>query len=686
MKFDSDKSVKIYDSNSFYDDRLEDFFLSAVLVRSPVPDGTIRSIEHACLPEGYSLFTAKDIPGENAVHTFEAEFPVFASEKISYEGEPVGILVGPDYGVLLRLLSELNITYTRASTDEKEKEISASRQYGFGNFERAWKNAKIKADKTYCLNLRLPSCGETDGAFCRVQGKTLSLYTPTCWTSHLYRNLSSALNLDKSHIQLYKTNVPFSHKNSPWHNTALSVQCAIAALLSKQNVLLRLSRSEQLLYIEKPLPVKIRHKTAIDSEGVITAASMRIEIDAGAFNPFIAPLVDRLAVSCTNMYKIQNLSVEALAYRSHTSSGAPSLSWADYHGFYAMESQIQELARLANLNSVDVRLRNINAGKDLQKDFPLRFETTPACNVINDVVQKSDFYRKHAAYKLNTYKAESLFSSVPVRGIGFACAYEGSGFLGTEIDSLKQSLEVSMEKDGSAVIYANAPSATVSSIWKNIAAELLSIPVKSVTIDASPRTEESELPETMVSNISVMTQLVKKCCIAIQKLRFRQPLPIRVKRSFVPGKKNVWDNESFGGTPFYTASWAAAAAEIELNPKTYTYGVRTVWISIDGGTILYDSKAEQVVNRCVKALFSCSEEFQTNPVPAVFVNFVPGGTEPKQIGELVFDVLPAAICSAVSQALQKRLTDFPINPNTIYDAVKETEKEEDRAHTAENQS
>ena len=152
MKFDSDKSVKIYDSNSFYGDRPEDFFLSAVLVRSPVPDGTIRSIEHACLPEGYSLFTAKDIPGENAVHTFEAEFPVFASENISYEGEPVGILVGPDYGVLLRLLSELNITYTRASTDEKEKEISASRQYGFGNFERAWKNAKIKADKTYCLN------------------------------------------------------------------------------------------------------------------------------------------------------------------------------------------------------------------------------------------------------------------------------------------------------------------------------------------------------------------------------------------------------------------------------------------------------------------------------------------------------------------------------------------------------
>lgn len=77
------------------------------------------------------------------------------------------------------------------------------------------------------------------------------------------------------------------------------------------------------------------------------------------------------------------------------------------------------------------------------------------------------------------------------------------------------------------------------SIWKSIAADLLSIPVKSVTIDASPRTEESELPETMVSNISVMTQLVKKCCIAIQKLRFRQPLPIRVKRSFVPGKKRV---------------------------------------------------------------------------------------------------------------------------------------------------
>ena len=114
--------------------------------------------------------------------------------------------------------------------------------------------------------------------------------------------------------------------------------------------------------------------------------------------------------------------------------------------------------------------------------------------------------------------------------------------------------------------------------------------------------------------------------------------------------------------------------------------MRNIWISIDGGTILHDSKAEQVVNRCVKKLFSCSEEFQNNPVPSVFVNFVPGGTEPKQIGELVFDVLPAAICSAVSQALQQKLTDFPVDPNTIYAAVKEAEKEEERAHTAENQS
>ncbi|WP_428771128.1 molybdopterin cofactor-binding domain-containing protein [Treponema sp. HNW] len=694
MKTDKTSVSKIHVSSSFYSDTAKNDFLYAVLIRSPIANGSIRDIKHEGLPEGYSLFTAKDIPGEKLIRTFGSEFPVFAWDKISYEGEPIGILTGPDYYRLHRIACELNISCTQAfdssasSKKETSRDILAERRYGYGNFDSAWKNAKIRADKTYELNLLFPSNSETDGAFCRIQGKTLNVHTASRWTAHLYQNLCAVLDREQSSIQLHKTLFSAVKTNAPWHNTVLSVQCALAAVLTKRSVLLSLSRREQMLYIERPLPVKIRHKTAINNEGTITGAFVSVSVDAGAFNPFISPLLDRLAITSLSIYKPENFTVEARAYRSYNPSGAASMQWADYHGFYAMESQIQELARSSELNSADIRLKNIFAAKKTEKNFPFRIETEPVRAVIQNVLDKSDFYRKFSSYKLNGFKSENLFSTVPLRGIGFSCGYEGSGFLGAKINSLRQSLEVCMEKDGSTRIYANASSVTVSNIWKSIAAELLSIPVASVKIEngGSSQSEATELPETLMSNISVMTQLLKKCCAAIQKLRFRQPLPIRVKRSLTPGKKSSWSQEEFKGTPFYTTSWAAAAAEIELNPKTYTYIVRNIWISIDGGTILYDSKAEFAVHQSIRRLFSCSEEFQSNPLPAIFIDFIPGNSEPKQIGELVFNVLPAAIGNAVCQALQKRIERFPLTPQAVYSCIKEREKEEESAHTAEHKS
>ncbi|MGP1600672.1 xanthine dehydrogenase family protein molybdopterin-binding subunit [Treponema sp.] len=693
MKTEKNSVSKIHPASAFYSDIPKDDFLYAVLIRSPIASGSIREIKHEALPEGYALFTAKDIPGEKTIRTFDTEFPVLAWDKVSYKGEPIGILTGADFYGLHKIAAELNIvsTQTLNKTGEKKAALSenilAERRYEYGNFNTVWKNAKIKADKTYELNLRFPSNSETDGVFCSIQGKTLHIHTASRWATHLYQNICAVLNKDKNSIQLHKTLFSTAKTNAPWHNTVLSTQCALASLLTQKPVLLSLTRQEQLLYIEHPLPVKIRHKTAINADGIITGAAVSVSVDAGAFNPFISPLLDRLAITSLNVYKPENFIVEAKAYRSCNPPGAASMQWADYHGFYAMESQIQDLARVSELNSADIRLKNIFPAKKTEKNFPFRIDTEPVRNVMENVLQKSDFYRKFASYKLNGFKAENSFSTVPLRGIGFSCGYEGSGFLGAKINSLRQSLEISMGKDANAVIYANPSSETVSNIWKNIAAEALEIPVKSVLIDNGiSQAEDSELPETLMNNISVMTRLLKKCCTALQKLRFRQPLPLRVKRSLTPGKKNSWSQEDFKGTPFYTTSWAAAAAEVEVNPKTYTYTVRNIWIGIDGGKILYDSKAECAVHQSIRRLFSCSEEFQSNPMPSVFIDFIPSTDEPKQIGELVFNVLPAAIGNAVCQALQKKIETFPVTPQAIYSCIKETEKENVDAHTAEHKS
>ena len=243
MKTEKNSVSKIHPAAAFYSDIPKDDFLYAVLIRSPIASGSIREIKHEALPEGYALFTAKDIPGEKTIRTFDTEFPVLAWDKVSYKGEPIGILTGADFYRLHKIAAELNIvsTQTLNKTGEKKAAVSenilAERRYEYGNFNTVWKNAKIKADKTYELNLRFPSNSETDGVFCSIQGKTLHIHTASRWATHLYQNICTVLNKDKNSIQLHKTLFSTAKTNAPWHNTVLSTQCALASLLTQKPVL-----------------------------------------------------------------------------------------------------------------------------------------------------------------------------------------------------------------------------------------------------------------------------------------------------------------------------------------------------------------------------------------------------------------------------------------------------------------
>ncbi len=53
------------DAKGFYSDFSKEGMLYAALIRSPANTGIVKDIKIPDMPEGYSLFTAQDIPGSN---------------------------------------------------------------------------------------------------------------------------------------------------------------------------------------------------------------------------------------------------------------------------------------------------------------------------------------------------------------------------------------------------------------------------------------------------------------------------------------------------------------------------------------------------------------------------------------------------------------------------------------------
>ena len=68
--------------------------LFGITIRSQAARGRLKGIQFPRLPTVYTPIKAEDIPGKNQLDGFPV--PVLESETVSYIGEPVALLIGPD--------------------------------------------------------------------------------------------------------------------------------------------------------------------------------------------------------------------------------------------------------------------------------------------------------------------------------------------------------------------------------------------------------------------------------------------------------------------------------------------------------------------------------------------------------------------------------------------------------------
>ena len=94
----------------------------AVTIRSPIARGVLRGIKCPALPKTYQLITADQIPGENRLANFPV--PVLAKERLSYIGQPVAILAGPEAAGLEEISSKIILI------TEEDKAVFQDGNYG----------------------------------------------------------------------------------------------------------------------------------------------------------------------------------------------------------------------------------------------------------------------------------------------------------------------------------------------------------------------------------------------------------------------------------------------------------------------------------------------------------------------------------------------------------------------------
>ncbi|MBO6131832.1 MAG: xanthine dehydrogenase family protein [Treponema sp.] len=591
-----------------------------------------------------------------------------------------------------------------------------------GGIEEVFANCAHVIEHEWSYKINIPDFNEPNGAICDYNGKTLTVYTPTQWISNLRQTLSAALSLNTEDIIIKKTKSFNQGSSSIWYNSIVASQVAVASYMCGKPVKLVYTREEQELYMDTMRPVTIRHKTGVSESGRIAAMKINIDFDAGAHNPFAQEIMDRLVIASCGCYNPQNVSITARANSSASQPSSIDLRLVDSAAFFAVENQMNLLCEECRISPVEIRMLNF-LDKDTKKtampfSFKLKkyFEKKDLQVSGTDVIMKKEkedfvravsqkveysipsyymifdesgknfleFERKYEAYRQQVlYRRQKNRTSLihskdsPVRGIGFACSFAGTCYLGSQIyGGGDQSLEATYTEDKTVIIHCPPVSATIQEIWKRTVTEILQHDVSSVKINSSfSEDEEPLLPETVYSNISVMTQLLRKCCETIKtKLsRKKNEFPFTVQKSVTSSLKKLWNTNSFSGQPFHSTSFAAAILELELDPCTFREKIKKIQVFVDGGKILNPVAAQSSVRLGIQRILTSlvAREKLDYEIQDIEISFLESEEAPMQIGENVFHIIPAAYTQALSQALDHTVSSLPLSIESIFEAANE---------------
>jgi len=670
--------------------------LHVITIRSPIARGSVRSIEFPSMPSGYRAILPGDIPGRNRIAAFAADIPILAREMVRYVGEPVALIAGPD-PIVLESLAEM----VKVDCEEEEpafewqsfssSRVVAKRVATAGDPDLAFSITPAVHEETYRSGAMDYSYSEPQGAAAAYDYDKIAIWCATQWPYQVRDSVAQALGCRAEEVSVRPTRLGVHLDGKLWYPSLLACHAAIAAVACGRPAKLMLTRQEDFLYSTKGAQCAVSMRAALGPGNDLLAMDVHIALNVGAYAPLAEEMLSQAVLASTGAYRCPNLRVEGYA----VSTNAPPLGafggLGAAHALFAIESHANRLASASGEDPADWKARNIaKKGSALMTGEVLR-EEPPYAQILERLAKASDYRRKHACYEL-VRKRRSGKSDGPLRGIGLAFAFQAAGQFMSGEKSGTYSVEVGLDKDLKVLIKTSAAAggSGVLDVWRQTASAALGVPAENVRV-APADTDDSPNsgPITLSRGVTVVNRLVENACAAIQKRRFRDPLPLSARSAYRVPKPITWEDGRVRGSLFDAAAWAGAAVELEIDPWTLEPRPLGLWLCVDGGLIVSPERASSAMRSgCADALGAClsrrldpgsgkaSEYFRHGlpslaEIPPIAVDFLkPIRKSPaKGIGELPFDTVPAAFLTAISQAAGARFSSLPVPSEDIVRAL-----------------
>ena len=715
----------------------------AKLFHSSVPHGIIKRIEMGSAEAHrgvLGVLTWRDIPGLNESSTILPDRQLFAESVVRSTADILGAVVAEtlpsatdaaakikvDYEPLPTIFDPLEALKPNAIKIHPKGNIAKQMRIRKGDVERGFSKSDVILEKTYRTQFQDATPLEPEMGLAIPEDGGVKVIGSMQSPHHTQAAVAKVLKLPSEKVRVIQavTGGAFGPKSDETPFDVCST-AALAAMKYRRPVFCGLDREDSMVMHTKRHPFVISHKTGVTSDGMLVADESRIVSDTGAYASLGVLVIMRATFHATGAYEVPNVKVDSyLAYTNNTYAGSLR-GFGGPQAIFAIESQIEELARKLGMDPLEFRLKNMlvpgkkNAtGAQMDASCGL-----PQC--VEKVVASSNYWKKAAQYSNQTGSVR--------RGLGIALLMHGNS-LGPEGNDYG-AVHMEVESDGTISFGTGLTEYGTGAVsgMMQVASSVLGAPLARFKLERPDTSKHRESGPTVASRVVViggnaafkaaeqlksmlvplageMLKVKGENVVIADGVAFDRHNPstsvawdvlvaeayrrgIRLKEvGFFMAPAAPWDQEVGQGTPYLQYTWGALVAEVEVDTDTGYYKVIGVHAAYDVGKAVNPAGVlGQIYGGTVQGLgYAMMEEllhkdgFVVNPnlgdyyiptsmdIPSEFKAFiveVPGPLGPfgaKIIAEPPIVLPGPAVRNAVLNATGVSVDDLPVTSEKVF--------------------
>ena len=556
------------------------------------------------------VLTAADIPGVNDCGPILHDDPILADALVQYIGQPIFVVVAQSYDQARRASRMAQIDYEDLPAVLTPQQASEQNSYVIPPMQCVSGEPQAKLDDSPRRMQGEFYIGGQEQFYLEGQvsyaipkeDDCIYLYCSTQHPTEMQHVVAHCLNLNSNQVtvEMRRMGGGFGGKES--QSALFACVASIAAKRLNVPVKIRLDRDDDFLITGKRHCFYYEYDVGYDDKGVILAAKINMVSRAGFSTDLSPPVAARAVCHFDNAYYLSDVEIRACCGKTNTQSNTAFRGFGGPQGAIAIEYIIDNISRVLNKDSLDVRKVNFY-GKTERNITP--YDQVVEDNVIHELVaeleQSSEYYSRRQAIKAFNETSLILKKGIALTPVKFGISfnvkhYNQAGALvhiyldgtvlvnhgGTEMG---QGLNTKVAQVVAGELGVNMTSVRATAAQTDKVANT-SATAASTGVDLNGKAAEDaarqikhRLVEFLASKYDITPESIvfqnDYVYLASQKKAFKDVIVeayhARIQLwsdGFYTTPKIHWDKDNMKGRPFYYFAYGAAVSEVVVDTLT----------------------------------------------------------------------------------------------------------------------